>query len=149
MKLPSPPPQYSQNDQAQTRRLITDADAQNAKLPQAVIWTPADGSGQSLTLTVNRAICRRFGDLVFVQASITWPTTADTHNASISGLPFGVPANGGCAAVTDNGFTLQFAAGGSAINILTTAFGNNSLVHATNANLSTLTINFSATYPAV
>lgn len=64
-------------------------------------WTPADGSGAGLSITVTEATFERFGDLVFAPFSITYPATADATAARIGGLPWTV-LNG--ASDTQGGF---------------------------------------------
>ena len=51
-------------------------------------WTPTDGSGASLSLTVTYARYIRVGKQVTVFAYITYPTTVNGFNAQISGIPF-------------------------------------------------------------
>ncbi len=51
-------------------------------------WTPADGSGAALALTVTTATFAKVGSLVFVEADLTYPVTVDGSNSRISGLPF-------------------------------------------------------------
>ena len=51
-------------------------------------WTPADGSGASLSITVNTAYYIKVGDLVHVNAYIDIPSTSNGNNFQISGLPF-------------------------------------------------------------
>ena len=53
-------------------------------------WTPADGSGAGLTLTGVQGTYTKIGRLVYARFSVTYPTTADTSAAKISGLPFSV-----------------------------------------------------------
>lgn len=51
-------------------------------------WTPTDGSGAGLT--IKRTGVQRYyrqGSMVFVSMNIVYPTTTDTTDASISGLP--------------------------------------------------------------
>lgn len=50
-------------------------------------WTPVDASG-GVTITVQAARYISIGALVTCWAKITYPSTADASNASISGLPF-------------------------------------------------------------
>jgi len=50
-------------------------------------WTPTDGSGASLSLTINSAKKTKVGKFVLVQFDITYPVTASTANAKISGMP--------------------------------------------------------------
>lgn len=51
-------------------------------------WTPSDGSGAGLSLTVNSARYTRVGRVVTVQAKVTYPATASAAGAAIGGLPF-------------------------------------------------------------
>ena len=51
-------------------------------------WTPTDGSGASLSLTVNSAIYTRVGRVVTVQTKVTYPATASGVGAAIGGFPF-------------------------------------------------------------
>jgi hypothetical protein len=50
-------------------------------------WTPADASGAGLTFTSVNASYTRLGNLVFAYFILTYPSTANGSNASISGLP--------------------------------------------------------------
>lgn len=50
-------------------------------------WTPADNSGAALSLTINYATYSRVSNIIRFTASITYPSTADTDNAIIGGLP--------------------------------------------------------------
>lgn len=59
-------------------------------------WTPADASGAGLSLTATGTYTR-IGRMVMAQFSISYPSTASTANAVISGLPFGVALDGGYA----------------------------------------------------
>jgi hypothetical protein len=51
-------------------------------------WTPSDGSGAGLGLTVANATYTRIGRLVTANFAITYPATADATDARIDGLPF-------------------------------------------------------------
>jgi hypothetical protein len=51
-------------------------------------WTPSDGSGAGLGLTVANATYTRIGRLVTANFAITYPATADATDARIGGLPF-------------------------------------------------------------
>ena len=51
-------------------------------------FTFSDGSGAGLTLAVNGAHYTRIGRMVFWQASIKYPVTADASAAELSGLPY-------------------------------------------------------------
>jgi hypothetical protein len=51
-------------------------------------WTPADGSGQSLSFTIYHANYLKVGKLVFISFYITFPSTSNTSGAQINNLPF-------------------------------------------------------------
>lgn len=51
-------------------------------------WTPSDGSGAGLTLTVPTANYVKIGQLVYFDAHIAYPATANGAQAKIAGLPF-------------------------------------------------------------
>jgi hypothetical protein len=57
-------------------------------------WTPADGSGAGLTLTINSASYVKVGRLVMITFDISYPSTSNTNGSSISGLPFVVASDG-------------------------------------------------------
>ena len=56
----------------------------------ALAWTPADGSGAGLSLTVvaDGCIAYRIGGMVYAFVDLTYPATADGTTAKISGLPY-------------------------------------------------------------
>ena len=51
-------------------------------------WVPTDASGATLSLTINGAGYAVYGPVVYAWASITYPTTANTSQGQIGGLPF-------------------------------------------------------------
>jgi hypothetical protein len=51
-------------------------------------WTPTDASGAGLTLTVAAGAYTKIGRMVYWQAYIFYPATANASAASIGGLPF-------------------------------------------------------------
>jgi hypothetical protein len=57
-------------------------------------WTPADGSGAGLSLSINAATYVKVGRLVMITFDITYPSTSNTNGSSISGLPFAVATDG-------------------------------------------------------
>ena len=109
-------------------------------------WTPTDGSGAALSLTVTSATYETYGDLVMLYGDITYPATANGSNSAIGGLPF----------TTTNPCTGSLTFGYKTIAALDTAIvGDNSTLiypydstgnRITNATLSTLRTRFSATY---
>ena len=56
-------------------------------------WTPTDGSGAGLSLTVSYAKYTRIGRAVFISAFLDYPSTASASNAVINGLPFTVDSS--------------------------------------------------------
>jgi len=54
-------------------------------------WTPADASGASLSITINRANYTKIGRLVYVFAYIEYPVNASAAVIQLSGLPFAIP----------------------------------------------------------
>jgi hypothetical protein len=57
----------------------------------SVNWTPTDGSGAGLSLSVNSATVLRVADLIFITCRVTYPSTADGSAAKISGLVHNCP----------------------------------------------------------
>ncbi len=51
-------------------------------------WTPTDGSGAGLGLTVANATYTKIGRLVTANFAITYPATASASTARLGGLPF-------------------------------------------------------------
>lgn len=59
-------------------------------------WTPVDGSGASLALTITgTSIYVKIGSIVWCSAYVTYPVTADVSNTKIGGLPFTINNNNG------------------------------------------------------
>jgi hypothetical protein len=107
-------------------------------------WTPTDGSGAGLSLTVTSAKYTKIGRIVVAQMHVTYPATADTKATQINGLPF---ASSGIHVMTvySNSATAIAAAqvSGSVINMFKT--GN---VAVTNANVSANFVIMSFAYHA-
>jgi len=110
-------------------------------------WTPTDQSGGGLTFTGVSAQYCQHGNMVFAYGTLTFPSTADTHQATIS-LPVAVP-NQSYAAVFGSilGYAanefIKAVAGTSTAQILGAALATQQ-----NSNLSTKTITFMIVYPA-
>lgn len=108
-------------------------------------WTPTDGSGAGLALTVTTAIYTRIGRTVTVEFQGVYPTTASGATAQINGLPFA--ANGKHYALFFNstgvgsGIAVSVASGATSVT-----FTTNVAAAVTNANLSTLTVGFTLIY---
>lgn len=54
-------------------------------------WTPSDGSGAALSLTVTAATYTKVGRLVSGLCHVTYPVTASGAAARINGLPYTTP----------------------------------------------------------
>ncbi|MBO4227215.1 hypothetical protein GRB70_33020 [Bradyrhizobium neotropicale] len=57
-------------------------------------WVPTDASGAGLSFTNASANWSRVGNMIFAYATLNYPSTANSANASIGGLPFAVPSAG-------------------------------------------------------
>jgi hypothetical protein len=109
-------------------------------------WTPTDGSGAGLSLSTNaNANYTKIGNLVTVTAFIIYPTTSNTANAILDGLPF-LSSNTGYAAgglFNNSGVNLT-----TFINANTTQlnYRTNTNSNVTNASMSGKFISFSISY---
>ena len=70
-------------------------------------WTPTDGSGAGLSLTINSAKIRSIGPLRIGHLDVTYPATADGTSAIIDGLP--------TAGAYTGAFALKTVGAGSAV----------------------------------
>ncbi len=107
-------------------------------------WTPADGSGAGLSLTVTTATYAKIGALVFAEADITYPATVDGSNTRISGLPFASIAATFPMAIAGNtgtAFDGLINASGTTFDFLTVGG-----VRIINSGLSTARIHASGVY---
>jgi hypothetical protein len=104
-------------------------------------WTPTDGSGASLSLTITNATYTKIGREVTCYLNLQYPSTANANNSQINGLPF-VPANtaggsdmgfGGFVTITnyDANYTVYIEAGNTILRIYTRSIGR-----ITNATIS-------------
>ena len=101
-------------------------------------WTPTDTSGASLTLSIQNATYTQLGNLIFVNAKIIYPSTADTSQVSIGGLPFASNSTQGNQLIgiyTNNSITNYAYTAGSSI-----LWQQSNGVNIKNVNLSGLTI---------
>ena len=115
-------------------------------------WTPTDASGASLSFSSVTANSVKIGPLVFVYGTLTYPSTADTSNATIGGLPFMAPNQEygyapGVLSVNLANSNFQFIT----LKNTSTAFINDCTANAavTNATLSGKQIRFNLVYPVV
>jgi hypothetical protein len=111
-------------------------------------WTPSDASGASLTFTGVSASYTQIGNMVFAYGTLTYPSTANTSAAAVSGLPVTV-ANASYARVCN--LTLSTSTGVNEIlpTLNTTTFGfvlNGNAV--TNSAMSLVGVRFICIYPA-
>jgi hypothetical protein len=104
-------------------------------------WTPTDGSGAGLSLTILSASYIKIGQMVYCSAAITYPTTASASNANIAGLPFTCTATGSTGYW--GGSSVRYSTYGSATLVSINGSATNadiwdfSGVRITNLNLST------------
>lgn len=114
-------------------------------------WVPADGSGASLSFTGVAANYTRIGNMVFAYFQLTYPNTASSAIAVVSGLPVAVASAN--YAITGTPLLRALANGGASwirpvsnsatFTVQRTDTGNN----AANSDLSTLTLNGLVIYP--
>ena len=109
-------------------------------------WTPTDGSGAGLTLTVTAAQYIKVGQMVTAIAILSYPVTASTFGAIVSGLPFNTNLNNSCGSVLSSNAGAQKIINYGPTTLL--LFPVNSVSQSTNATLSTATIYLSVTYRA-
>lgn len=105
-------------------------------------WTPVDASGVGLAFSVYSSTYIKIGNLVFVSANLDYPTTTDTANAVIGGLPFA--SNSiirGYTYTASKMFGLEN--NGSGTNLAITDPG---VAYAKNAEVSGTNFSFSASY---
>lgn len=67
-------------------------------------WTPSDGSGAGLSLTVSGASYVKIGQQVMAAMNIVYPVTASGANSQINGLPF-TARSGGQTATASVGYS--------------------------------------------
>lgn len=110
-------------------------------------FTPADGSGASLSFTVNYATYIKVGKLVFIDFRLVYPTTASGATATISGFPFTAGGNtyypiaGITQGTSHTGFVLI---NGSATTAL--IYDQTASAPYLNSGLSGLTLSFNGVY---
>lgn len=113
-------------------------------------WTPTDGSGAGLTLTVGGASYIKIGREVLASFNITYPVTASGASSQINGLPFTVNNAIGQVASAAIGFS-TFGAGFYAFltpNTTTLNFYSLAGVALTNLQLSGVSIIMTVPYQA-
>lgn len=135
----------------------TDAVAFSQVSPATGTFTPTDGSGASLVFTNPLGYYRKYAGFVHIWGSLVYPATASGAGATIASLPF-TSANLSTNAAGFQG-VVQYTGvsglpGGSGPNWLivsknatTMLFRYAGGILITNAMVSTVTIDFFATYP--
>ena len=95
-------------------------------------WTP---TGNGITFSSASGSYTKIGRMVYASFDITWPTTASTANARVSGLPFNVTASAGFALNYSNYSTNYFGTAPISGNAIFDFYlANGTLL--TNANVS-------------
>jgi len=111
-------------------------------------WLPTQ-SNVSITVNQTECIWTKIGNLVFASCRITWPSTSNTSNADVGGLPFD-PAgflNSSCGGPITEGtltYTGELTASVEASSNLIRFRRNNTVL--SNQNLSTQSLRFSVWY---
>lgn len=103
-------------------------------------WTPTDGSGAGLTLTVNSAKCTKWGRVFLLEGDITYPVTANGATAFIAGPPY-TPSTfciGSCLMTGGGGFNVVQLTTTPSVAI----WSNTAGAAATNAQMSGLLLRF-------
>jgi hypothetical protein len=110
-------------------------------------WTPADGSGAGLTFSTAVGTYTKVGNLVTVAYSVTYPSTVDTTDMAVGGLPFAPDVNfrhGGSQAYTDKAAAFDCSVTTLASKIIYRTGGTSAPIH--NNELSSGSIRGSITY---
>jgi hypothetical protein len=111
-------------------------------------WTPVDSSGAGLTFTIAAARYTKIGRTVFIQAQITFPSTASVATVLIGGLPFTSSASSRTGlSLGYNTFIADYlpliSASSGLVELVTVASGG---AQPTNVNLSTRQFAFGGFY---
>ena len=109
-------------------------------------WTPANASIASITFSSATGKYVKVGSFVLATGFVTYPSTSDSNQAKIGGLPFAFISNGHSSATisfksTSNLATMNPAQNSSEMNLHTESCGTT-----TNANMSSATVYFAAMY---
>ena len=83
---------------------VASADANTLYDYEEGTWTPTDTSGAGLTFTSIQAFYTKVGRMVTLNASFTFPSTANAADVSIGGIPFAYSFSGAenCMTIFDN-----------------------------------------------
>lgn len=123
---------------------VPSADANTLDDYEEGTWTPADGSGAGLSLTVTQARYTKIGRMVHASCYVAYPATANASNAAISGLPFTVASHSVGVIVNSSGAALggYVNAAGTTVSLRNLATAAN----VTNASLTTAGLIMSLSY---
>jgi hypothetical protein len=111
--------------------------------PVSGAWTPTDASGAGLAFGTATGRYWRLDKLVVVQGRVIYPTTANTAQATIAGLPAANGAAYGGLYKCDNlAFGLLIAPGSASVLVVHPTSG----LQVTNATLSGAQLIFSGVY---
>jgi hypothetical protein len=110
-------------------------------------WTPIDASGASLALTVNNAEFWILNNFVYVEGSVTYPSTASAAQAALGGLPGTVKNQSGAGGIWVAATNVGAIAAEPVINTTTFDILSNVLAGVTNATLSTAVVRFQGFFP--
>jgi hypothetical protein len=87
-------------------------------------WSAADASGQGLTVATNRSYYIKIGSLVYISASIVFPTTTNTANVALN-IPFTSNVNGFYAGHGGHGYTnMNDSMGDTLVSVIENAGAN-------------------------
>lgn len=107
-------------------------------------WTPTDGSGAGLTFLSALGTYTKIGNTVRVTASIAYPSTANSSNVRINGLPY---VTGGNAALAFFNSSANVGDAASVPNGLSSIFAYQaSLIRRTNVEYSAKSLYLSGVY---
>ncbi len=95
---------------------VPSTDANNLDDYEEGTWVPTDGSGATLSFTVDHATYTKVGRLVSGQAKITYPVTASGAGSQINGLPFASAKQTAGPCGSDGGSPTWILISGSSIN---------------------------------
>ena len=114
-------------------------------------WTPADGSGAGLTFNSVVGTYTKIGNQVFVVCELAFPTTSNTADMNISGLPFtATDSHRFAGSMTYTNSTLAGSA--QILNVTTTSIAfreNGTSTVVDNNDMSGKVARFTMTYRAV
>ncbi len=118
-------------------------------------WTPSDGSGAGLSLTNNTtATYTKTGRFVHIQFDVTFPSTSNTSDAQLNGIPFNlaIPYGTGVVGWTDkdsaNGVYCHIGTGNTVYMMDNSASNSSGTQHLDNNELSGKRVIGMATYYA-